>query len=263
MSGTSLTRVLLGQHPRLFASFESHWFVDDVRFGWHDPTTQRMQYLLSFFSLDEREYEDLCREKKTDSEREFIDLVMSYCARRAGKPRWVDKTPGNIRHWSLIRKQWPDAVLIHVTREYKDVYASWKERKGKTIEEFLESALGAYEDISGLLGTTADAYMEVDYHDLVTDSRSTIERILRHIGEDWDPACGHLDLDATKGECGKVTRILGRESHTANSLTKPVFTDSIGQWRRLITADEQRRIEQELARFYDALGDKWRVMSDV
>ena len=126
-----------------------------------------------------------------------------------------------------------------------------------------ESVLRAYADISGLLGTTADDYIEVDYNDLVTDPQATIMGVLRHIGEEWDPACDKLDLTTTKEERGKVNRILGRESHTANSLTKPVFTDSIGQWRRLITADEQRRIEQELARFYDALGDKWRVMSDV
>lgn len=259
ISGTSLMRVLLGQHPSLFASFESHWFVDEVRFGWHDPTSQRMRYLLSFFDLGETEYEDLCHQKKADPEREFIDLVMSFYAQRAGKPRWVEKTPDNIRHWSLIKKQWPDATLIHMTREYKDTFASWKINKGKEIDAFLTSALGAYGDILELLGSKTENYIEVDYNDLVTNPKSTVKQVLNHIGEEWSPECTQLDLTATEGERGTVRRILGRESHTAVSLTKPIFPDSIGQWRHLITEDEQRRIEKELSRFYDIFGDKWCV----
>ena len=60
-SGTSLLRVLLGQHPDLFASFETHWFSNDFRLNWNDRNSRRVDYLLRFFEItDEGEEKIIC-----------------------------------------------------------------------------------------------------------------------------------------------------------------------------------------------------------
>ena len=84
-SGTSLLRVLMGQHPNFFASFESHWFLDAVRTGWDDPTIRRVQYLIQFFELGDGEYRALCDAKRKEPNREFIDILLESCARAAGR----------------------------------------------------------------------------------------------------------------------------------------------------------------------------------
>lgn len=260
-SGTSLTRVLLGQHPDFFGTFETHWFTDAIRLDWNRPGSWRMELLLTLLTIDEREYQSICRIKRGDPGREFIDIVLDYCARREGKPRWVEKTPDNIRYWSLIRRQWPDAYLVHVTRDFKDMFASWKTKRGETLENFLKAVEKAYQDIAPLLGADSDHYLEVDYNAIVTDTEATMRRVLEGIGAVWDDGCARIDLDRTTRERGRIRGALGRESPTAVALTKPIFTSGIGQWRAILTPREAKTIDTELAPYYDIFGDRWAAVA--
>jgi hypothetical protein len=267
-SGTSLLRALLGQHHRLFATFETHWFQDAVRFGWDNPSSERMQLILSLLKLNPNEYAALCERKRADTSREFIDIVMEYCCERAGKERWVEKTPGNILYWSLIQEIWSKPILIHVTREYKDMYTSWKVRRwkvkgGESLEKFLSSAKAAYEDIRPLLGKETESYLEVDYLDIVLKTEQTMRRILAHMGEEWDPICAAINVEQAGSERKQFRELLGRESSVLVSLSKPIFTSSIGQWRRFITEEEKTTIEKELGEFYEIYGDRWEDLPEV
>jgi len=256
-SGTSLLRVLLGQHPNLFASFETHWYEPEIAERWADPQSRRMGYLREFFELSDDDYATLVENKRREPEREFIDIVFELCAGRAGKRRWAEKTPGNIRHLSLIRRIWPSAKFIHVTREYRDSFASWKSRRGDTLDTFLAAAKSSYGDVEGLLGKADAGYIEVDHDELVRQPEATMRRVLAFAELDWSPACGALDLAATKDERQKVIDVVGKDSHTNISLSRPIFTDAIGQWRKTLTPAEADRIEQELAPYYALLGGRW------
>jgi hypothetical protein len=256
-SGTSLTRVLLSQHRDIFGSFETHWFTDAVRLNWDDPASKRMQLLLSLLDIDNDAYRALCDRKAAEPDREFIDIVLDWCTTRAGKSRWVEKTPDNVRYWPLIQKQWPDAYFIHVTREYKDVFASWKTKRKETLDRFLASVQAAYADIRPLLGTTTGRYTEVDYADLVNDTEATMRRLLDFVGAPWDPACADLNLSRTSNERDHVAGVLGRPSPTAESLAQPIFSSGVGQWRDVVTDEEARRIESELAAYYAIYRQQW------
>lgn len=257
-SGTSLLRVLLGQHPNLYATFESHWFEESLREGWADPDSRRMGFLRAFLDIDDTAYAGLVAAKHAEPRREFIDIVYEAMAGRAGKPRWIDKTPDNVLHLGEIRRIWPDATLIHVTREPRDCYASWKDRRGDTLEAFLAAAerlMRALDERIG--GAPLPGYLEVDHAALVTDPETTMAALLEALGEPWEPACARLDLNATARERETVKRVTGRDSHTNRSLVRPIFTDQIGQWRTLLSEDEATTIRERLAPLYDRLGDRW------
>lgn len=256
-SGTTLLRALLGQHPRLYASFETHWFEEAIRDGWQHPDSKRMGLLLSLLNINEREYSEICEEKRRRPNREFIDVVMQFCTEREGKARWVEKTPDNIRYWSLIREIWKEPTLIHVTREYKDIYASWKVRRGDSLETFLAAAKRAYDDIRPLMGRESPGYFEIDYLDLVRNTEDTMRRVLKILGEEWTASCATLDVEHGRQERTKFKELMGRESWTFVSLSKPIFEDSIGQWREHVSSDEAARIESELAELYDVFGHNW------
>ena len=256
-SGTSLTRVLLSQHRDLFGTFETHWFSEPVRTGWRDTSSSRMQLLLQLLPLEDSEYETVSAAAREEPERPFIDVAMSYCTTRAGKSRWVEKTPDNIRHWGLIKTHWPDGFLIHVTREYKDAYASWKTKRGASLDEFLNAVRGAYDEIGPLLGSNVDRYLEIDYNALVNDTEAEMRRILDGVDATWDENCASLNLGKTVSERCKIRDVLGRESPTAKSLIRPINDEGVGQWRHLISNEEASRIETELADLYDVFGDRW------
>ncbi|MBO6782677.1 MAG: sulfotransferase [Alphaproteobacteria bacterium] len=256
-SGTSLLRVLVGQHPDVFASFETHWFDPAIRENWDDRTSRRMVYLCEFFEIDDETYARLVAQKRAEPAREFIDIVLCDAAARAGKLRWAEKTPANIRHWPLIKSLWPDARLVHVTREYRDCFASWKERRGDSLDDFLQSARTAYDAISPLLGSSTDDYMEVDYTELVRDTENAMRKVLEFAELPWDARCAAIDTDATTRERATVKTVTGRDSKTSVSLARPIFDSSVGQWPDLITPEEADTVRRELAPWYARLGHGW------
>ena len=255
-SGTSLLRVLLGQHDDFYASFETHWYDDSVRKCWYDPTSTRMEYIIKFFEL-ENDYKKLCSIKEKEPDREFIDILMQYCSQRAGKKRWVEKTPGNIKHWNLIREIWPDAYLIHVTREYRDCFASWKVRRGDDLKSFIDTVETAYDDIEDLLGKQTSNYIEVDYNKLVIDTENTMKKVLDFVGAEWCDECSHINITSTKEERIKVQEVVGKDSKTSISLSKPIFKHSINQWKTLLSKDEADYIKTKLSKRYIQLGSRW------
>ena len=256
-SGTNLLRVLLGQHPDLYGGLETHWFDPAIRLNWYDRSSQRMKYLAELFELGDKELGFFVEIKENEPEREFVDIVLEGCAQRAGKKRWVEKTPGNLLHFSLIGRQWVGARFIHVKREYRDCFASWKDRRGDNLETFLESAKKAYQDIGHLLGSRTANYMEVDYAQLVSNPEPLMREILDFCDLEWTSKCASLDLESTCRERKMLRSLLGRDSHTHIALSKPIFTGQIGQWKGIVTEEEAVTIRKELSEFYERIGEGW------
>ncbi len=257
-SGTSLLRVLLGQHPNLYATFESHWFDPAIRDEWENPDSRRMTFLRRFLEIADTCYAGLVETKRQTPDREFIDIVYAAMVQCAGKARWIDKTPDNVLHRDEIAAIWPDATLIHVTREPRDCFASWKDKRGDTLDIFLAAAGRVWDGTADVLGCAPQpGYLEVDYNALVSQPAEVMAPLLDALGEPWDHRVATLDTDAMVGERETVKAVTGRDSHTNRSLVRPIFTDSVGQWRRILTEDEAKTIRTELSSFYDRLGDRW------
>lgn len=241
-SGTTLLRVLIGRHPKLYSGMETHWFSDDFYANWQDSSSKGQKLFKKFYDVSEVEYERI--QKDATSGIDFFNSLMNFCTQRSGKSRWVEKTPDNIIYRKQIYEYWPDSRLIHVVRDYRDVYASWK-RKGKyNIEQFIAKANAIAESNSGLLGTHSDFYLEVDYEFLVTDTKAALKVILSHVGEDWEDG-----LEIYEGDRSDYNRLLdatGQKSSTLESIAKPVFTTSIGQWKNILNEEEVQCIEGEL-----------------
>lgn len=257
-SGTSLLRVLLGQHPDLYATFESHWFEDALRFEWADGQSPRMTFLRKFLEIEDKDYCDLVEAKRAEPEREFIDIVFQSMLARENKRRWIDKTPDNVLHFDEIRTIWTDATLIHVTREPRDCFASWKDKRGDSLDTFLVAAKRLWNALGDRVGSRHHpGYLELDYVDLVANAHKTMGSLLADLGEDWDDAVAAINIDAMQRERQTVKRVTGRDSHTNRSLVRPIFSDSVGQWRNLLTREEAETIVTELAPYYARMGERW------
>ena len=69
---------------------------------------------------------------------------MDELARKEGKPRWAEKTPGNIAHIDRIWKAWPDAQIVHIIRDPRDIFASLVEAKKWDTRRRIRRPLGRH-----------------------------------------------------------------------------------------------------------------------
>jgi hypothetical protein len=251
-SGTSLLRKLLSRHPRIYGGLETHWFAPDIVENWRDPTGRRQTWLAQFFDVSDKEMARLRAEASSGTD--FFARFMWHCTRRAGKARWVEKTPDNVLHIATIERVWPDAQFIFVVRDFRDIFASWK-RNGKVpVDGFIAQVHAVMRAIGPRAGTRSESYLEVEYDDLVTDTEQTLRGVLEFLAEPCVE--GFHVYEGDDSDHQKVLKVTGRDGATTRALAKPIFTSSVGQWREALTAGEVERIQGELGPYMAVWGWK-------
>jgi hypothetical protein len=182
---------------------------------------------------------------------DFLRIVMEAVARKQGVERWAECTPLHLAYLPLIKKQIPDALILHIIRDGRDVTAS-QHRAGRIrslpwdrSRDFLVRALfwkwlvSRGRRYGEALGSD---YMEVHYEDLVRNPVETVLRISKFIEHD-------LNYD-------RIQRVALGTVHKPNSSyhgdSGETAANSIGRWRRVFTPTQARDIESSIG---DLLGD--------
>ena len=134
-SGTTLLQSLIGSHPRIAAPPETYFLFriarladsygdlendDDLRRALHDALHPPVD-LFSGSGFDDDAVFERARAKPRTM-RGLFEAIMEDFAQRHGKQRWSDKTPGQLG--ARIHKTFPDAQLVHIIRDPRDVIAS-------------------------------------------------------------------------------------------------------------------------------------------
>ena len=241
-SGTSLLRKLLSRHSSIYGGLETHWFSDDLMTRWRDPTTQRAVWARQFYDVSDDVYADLARQATSGPD--LLDRFMSYCTERAGKTRWVEKTPDNVLFIHTIWDHWPDARVLHVLRDLRDVYASWKRNQKRSLDAFIENVKTVHATVGELATTKTERYMEVRYESMVAEPGGVIQEVCAFLDVPFEPEM--VDYQGDDADFEKVLAVTGKASPTTESLKKPIFQSSVGQWKDVLTAEEVGRIETEL-----------------
>jgi hypothetical protein len=205
-SGTTLLRMMLDAHPDLAIPPETHFVPDVVRASRKRGTKPR-DVLAAMKS--HREWEDFAfsdddalaileRAGKLDPTSALRAFYEAY-ARRAGKPRWGEKTPRYVLKMPLIQSALPEARFVHVIRDGRDVTLSVLDR---TVKE-LDAAEVARRWQRKIERARSDAprlghYLEVRYEELVAEPRRVLERVCEFIDLPFDEAM--LDYHRRSGE---------------------------------------------------------------
>lgn len=154
-------------------------------------------------------------------------LDNSAIFRKNGAPYFIDKLPHNFEHIGLVHKILPHAIIIDARRNPMDCGLSlFKQHFSRGVGfSYNLSDIGAY--YNGYLKlmdhwdrVLPDKIFHVQYENLVQNIEPEIQRILAHIGLDFEEACVRFH-DNT------------RAVRTASSeqVRQPVFTSSIGVWK--------------------------------
>ena len=174
---------MLDTHPNISCGPETGFLADLHR------VYKRFDRLKGF-GYDRAYYEDRLSRLFADYHEEYM--------RKRGKRRWADKTPTYVFLLGFIKTLFPDAQIVHVIRDPRDVVASHRDRWGyqsgaKSAYKWRRSVTAARE----FAESAGDGeYTEVRYEDLVSDAEKVMRGLLEFLNEPWDP----IVLDYTKVE---------------------------------------------------------------
>ncbi len=246
-SGTTLLRAMLAQHSAIASGLETYWFECDPR-GRDTPAFRdRMDKLASFFEIDRALLDDFAA--RSSSPAALLDRFMGEVARRQGKPRWAEKTPGNVAHIKEILAYWPGAHILHIVRDPKDVFASL-ERGGKSggpsgFADIWCNVVAKGRRDAAALGIVGSQYLELRYETLVTAPEATMRQVLDFIALPWEPQVARFA--GKQDEFDKVLAVTGKASTTLDALRQPLNQDKLGAWARLVTPQQIEAVRHEVA----------------
>lgn len=124
---------------------------------------------------------------------DFLRILMETIARKQGMQRWAESTPLHMLYLPLIKKQVPDALVVHIIRDGRDVAVSlnkigwirpfpWDRQRSLVLAglfwKWIVSKGRRYGRAMG-----AD-YIEVHYEDLVQHPRETLARLGQFLDHD-------------------------------------------------------------------------------
>ena len=163
---------------------------------------------------------------------DFAELGKKYCESIGGfgnpAPRLVDKTPPNFLYMGLIRRALPNARIIHLRRHPMDVcYAIYKTlfRVGYPFSYSLQEVGRYYIAYHRLMqhwrNVMPDAFIDINYEDVVADLEGESRRILDYLGLDWEEDC--LRFHRLKSAAATAS---------AAQVRRPIYSSSVGLWRK-------------------------------
>lgn len=249
-SGTTLLRAMLAQHSAIASGLETHWFdldwpAQQARGG--EPLRDYLRRIGEFFEIGAEKVDGLMA--AADSSAAFLDLFMAEVTRTAGKRRWAEKTTGNIRHLDRILEYWPEARIIHIIRDPRDVFASFRRsEKYGGVTDYANlwcDYLGDVERFKRELTLDRGNYLEMRYEALVRDPVGQMKTVIGFLGEDWEDAVGGFEGKADEHD--RVLGLTGHSSTTLEQIAQPLSQNRVGLGRDSITDEEMARARAVVA----------------
>jgi len=249
-SGTTLLRVILDTHPRIYCGTELR-VVQALTTLWSSAEQRSQPLLATAYGVNSE-----------GLRRIFVDLVLSFLKpawQASGKPRVAEKTPFNVLVFPELRSLFPDSALVHVIRDVRDVVASRLERDnaalgGMRIDTVALARERAEEWVAAMAirrrmladNQLSRSYFEVRYEELVCSPSGVLEALFAFLGETFDPAV--LDFHRIR------RNVDGSEEWSADSIRRPIYASSCGRWRHALGAEELAAVLKVASPVLEELG---------
>jgi hypothetical protein len=254
-SGTTLLRVMLDAHPGVYCGPELKVLPQIAQL--YQGLTTHYAGVMQSFDNSPADVQLLFRE--------LIEGLLANSLRRAGKPRWAEKTPHNITVMLPLGAIFPDARFLHLIRDGRDVVCSlvtmdWmKAGTDKKVDyvQNIGSAARYWRNIvqaarqQAAHPSLAGRVLEVRYEALVADPEGTLRQVLQFVDEPWDAAVLSYHQKSREHE--------PTESSTQQA-NRPIYDKAVGRWRTDMTYNDKVAFKVEAGDLLKELGyvrEKW------
>ncbi len=173
---------------------------------------------------------------------DFLRILMETIARKQGANRWAESTPLHLLYLPLIKKLVPDALIVHIIRDGRDVAVSldrigwikpfpWdRRRKLLAPAIFWKWIVSKGRKYGRAMGGD---YLEVHYEDVVEKPRETLARIGVFIDHDLDYDRIQKNAQGSMVDPNSSFRGDGREKES----------NPVGRWKTVLSAGEIAQVE--------------------
>lgn len=184
---------------------------------------------------------------------DFLRIVMGEICRAQGVQRWAENSPEGMLYLPLIKKLIPEALVIHIIRDGRDVATSLgRLRYVRAFPwETRHSLMGCglyWEWIvqhGRSFGRAAGPdYMEVHFEDLLAQPRETLARVSRFIDQPLDYELIHT---VAYGSVSKPNTSFLEERPDTDF-------NPVGRWKKSFSQEQLLRFEQLLGPTLRELG---------
>lgn len=250
-SGTTLLASMLSAHSRMACGPETAYFASLAAAGrplpgewpgdlisFAESTRLEGESLLDRFSVGGDELTALLADR-VPSPVGVLEALGELTARRAGKARWIEKSPIHLLYARDIRRWFPDAPIVRIVRDPRDVALSLT-RVPWGADDLLGGLLywRRFHERSRVFFASDALTYTIRYEELVADPESVLRRVCSFLGEEPEP-------EAMLGG-GRVTGGLVREGEAwKGNVGGPIDSTRAGRWRELPEAD--RRLADAVA----------------
>jgi hypothetical protein len=143
-------------------------------------------------------------------------------------PRFIDKLPFNFLYCGLIHRALPRARIVHVVRDPMDTcYAVYKTLFGQAypfsydLEELATYYIAYHRLMNHWRTTMPGLIQDVSYENVVANSETEARQLVAYCGLQWEPAC--LEFHNLKSASTTASAV---------QIRQPIYSSSVGKWRR-------------------------------
>ena len=193
-----------------------------------------------------------------------VRAFYSLYAEGEGKRRYGEKTPGYVFLMPQIAALLPEAHFIHVIRDPGDTALSWRKTWFAPSQDLrvLGEGWRKHVEAGRRAKSLVPRYVEVRFEDLVLHPERELQRLCAFLSLPWDPimldyrARGAARLERLQGRQHAKGPMIAREERTRihTNLTRAPDADRLDVWRREMTADERRMLEEAAGPLVRELG---------
>ena len=177
---------------------------------------------------------------------DFLRILMETITHKQGMTRWAESTPLHLLYLPLIKKLIPDALIVHIIRDGRDVAVSlnkigwirpfrWDRRRSLILAGiFWKWIVSKGRRYGRAMGPD---YIEVHYEDLVQHPREFLARLGEFIDHD-------LDYD-------RIQQVALGSVQSPNSSfkgdTQGQEKNPMGRWKTVLSANQIAELESAIA----------------
>lgn len=184
---------------------------------------------------------------------DFLRIVMEAMARKQGVERWADCTPDHLLSIRRIKQTIPNALVIHIIRDGRDVALSLEKQHwirplpwdhGKELEAaalYWEWVVNQGREQGKTLGRD---YQEVRYEDLVANPQATLSRLGEFIAQELD----YAEIERVGiGSVSQPNSSFGRESGSGKF-------QPVARWKTSLSPQRLSELESLIGTTLHSLG---------